>query len=49
MKLNLQMFKYHTLGDYVKTIHERGTTDNYTTQLVQFLVRQGSSLMHFVG
>ena len=33
-KLNLQTYKFHTLGDYADTIQERGTTDNYSTQLV---------------
>ena len=33
-KLNLQTYKFHALGDYADTIRERGTTDNYSTQLV---------------
>ena len=31
---NLSTYKIHALGDYPKTIRERGTTDNYTSQRV---------------
>ena len=31
---NLHTYKLHALGDYPRTIHEFGTTDNYTTQRV---------------
>jgi hypothetical protein len=31
---NLETYKLHALGDYPRTIRERGTTDNYTTQWV---------------
>ena len=33
-KLNLNTYKFHTLGDYVATIRLFGTTDSYSTQLV---------------
>lgn len=33
-KLNLCTYKLHALGDYVNTIREFGTTDNYTMQVV---------------
>ena len=29
---NMNTYKIHALGDYPKTIRERGTTDNYTTR-----------------
>lgn len=31
---NLRTYKLHALGDYPKTIRERGTTDNYTSARV---------------
>ena len=31
---NLRTYKLHALGDYPRTIRERGTTDNYTSQRV---------------
>ena len=31
---SLSTYKVHALGDYPRTIRERGTTDNYTTQWV---------------
>ena len=34
MGFNLHTYKPHALGDYPQTIHEFGTTDNYTTQRV---------------
>jgi hypothetical protein len=33
-KFNLQTFKYHSLGDYAKTIRRFGTTDSYSTEPV---------------
>jgi len=33
-KLNLNTYKFHSLGDYVATIRLFGTTDSYSTQLV---------------
>lgn len=33
-KFNLNIYKYHSLGDYVSTIREFGTTDSYSTQIV---------------
>ena len=32
--LNLSTYKFHRLGDYVKSIRQFGTTDNYNTQVV---------------
>jgi hypothetical protein len=32
--LNLNTYKMHALGDYVRTIEEYGTTDSYSTQIV---------------
>ena len=31
---NLETYKYHSLGDYVATIHRFGTTDSYSTTTV---------------
>lgn len=31
---NLKTYKIHALGDYPRTIRERGTTDNYNSQRV---------------
>ena len=33
-KLNLNTYKFHSLGDYVATIRLFGTTDSYSTQVV---------------
>jgi hypothetical protein len=33
-KLSLSTIKLHAIGDYPKTIRERGATDNYTSQWV---------------
>lgn len=35
--LNLQTYKYHSLGDYVETIRQYGTTDSYNTETVCLL------------
>lgn len=34
---NLHTFKHHSLGDYVQTIRDYGTTDSYSTQIVCFI------------
>ena len=34
-KFNLNTYKYHRLGDYVRTIRKFGTTDNFTSQTVR--------------
>jgi hypothetical protein len=34
---NLFIYKFHALGDYVQTIHLFGTTDSYSTQIVNQL------------
>jgi hypothetical protein len=42
---NLQTYKYHSLGDYVKTIRQFGTTDSYSTttvSIVRFHIFVGS-------
>jgi hypothetical protein len=33
-QLNLKTYKFHALGDYVRTIRQFGTTDSYSTQPV---------------
>lgn len=33
-EFNLQTYKWHSLGDYVKTISKYGSTDSYSTELV---------------
>ena len=37
-KLNLNTYKFHSLGDYVATIHLFGTTDLYLTQVVSSVI-----------
>lgn len=37
-KLNLNTYKFHSLGDYVATIRLFGTTDSYSTQVVSSLI-----------
>lgn len=32
---NLWTYKFHSLGDYVRTIHRYGTTDSYSSQTVR--------------
>jgi hypothetical protein len=32
--LNLSTYKMHSLGDYVRSVEEYGTTDSYSTQIV---------------
>jgi hypothetical protein len=34
---NLQTYKFHSLGDYVRTIKTYGTTDSYSTELVKII------------
>jgi hypothetical protein len=34
---NLAIYKFHALGDYVRTIRLFGTTDSYSTQIVRSL------------
>ena len=34
VRFNLSTYKLHALGDYASTIHQRGTTDSYSTQMV---------------
>ena len=33
-EFNLQIYKYHSLGDYADTIQRCGTTDSYSTEPV---------------
>ena len=35
-KLNIDTYKYHSLGDYAATIRRIGTTDSYSTELVSY-------------
>lgn len=36
-KFNLQIYKYHALGDYPDTIRRYGTTDSYSTEPVSII------------
>ncbi|KAH7916926.1 hypothetical protein BV22DRAFT_1027224 [Leucogyrophana mollusca] len=36
---NMTTYKIHAIGDYVRTIHEYGTTDSYTTQIVRLFLQ----------
>jgi hypothetical protein len=38
-QLNLKTYKFHALGDYVRTIRQFGTTDSYSTQHVSSPLR----------
>ncbi|KAF9501634.1 hypothetical protein BDN71DRAFT_1584712 [Pleurotus eryngii] len=42
-KLNLNIYKFHAMGDYVQTIQEFGTTDSYSTQLGELAHREVKS------
>lgn len=33
--LNLETYKFHSLGDYVETIRQYGTTDSYNSETVR--------------
>lgn len=34
-KFNLNTYKFHAMGDYVRSIQLFGTTDSFTTQIVR--------------
>jgi hypothetical protein len=34
-KFNLATYKFHAMGDYIRTISIFGTTDSFTTQIVR--------------
>jgi hypothetical protein len=36
--LNIATYKMHSLGDYVRSIHEHGTTDNTSSQTVFYFI-----------
>lgn len=36
-RFNLNTYKFHAMGDYVRTIKLFGTTDSYTTQIVSIV------------
>ena len=38
VELNLETYKFHSLGDYVEAIRYGGTTDSYTTEVVSSFV-----------
>ena len=38
-RFNLRIYKYHALGDYVKTIRRLGTSDSYSTTPVSIVHR----------
>jgi hypothetical protein len=42
-KFNLNTYKFHAMGDYVRSIHLFGTTDSLTTQIVR------ESLLYFLN
>jgi hypothetical protein len=37
-ELNIQTYKFHSLGDYVETIRRYGTTDSYTTEVASCFI-----------
>jgi hypothetical protein len=37
-ELNIQTYKFHSLGDYVETIRHYGTTDSYTTEVASYFI-----------
>jgi len=43
-QFNLQTYKYHSLGDYVKTIRQFGTTDSYSTTTVSIIITSYNSI-----
>jgi hypothetical protein len=48
-KFNLHTYKYHALGDYVRTIRQIGTTDSYSTERVivhHSLIWRGYNIQH---
>lgn len=48
--LNLQRYKHHSLGDYVETIRQYGTTDSYSTQSVSIFNHHVALLLnHCIG
>jgi hypothetical protein len=47
--LNLFTYKFHALGDYVRTIRMFGTTDSYSTQIVCFAILVDLSLNSMQG
>ncbi|KZT04779.1 uncharacterized protein LAESUDRAFT_657285, partial [Laetiporus sulphureus 93-53] len=42
-KLNLEMYKWHALGNYATTIMRYGTTDNYTMQIISYTALNDAS------
>lgn len=44
-KFNLSTYKFHAMGDYMRTIRLFGTTDSYTTQIVSILSPLSRALM----
>lgn len=45
-EFNIQTYKYHALGDYVKTIRTLGTTDSYSSTVVSALVDPVARFTH---
>ncbi|PBK62343.1 hypothetical protein ARMSODRAFT_895705, partial [Armillaria solidipes] len=43
-KLNINTFKFHSLGDYVASIRLFGTTDSYSTQMVKSIPNSQEAL-----
>lgn len=46
--LNLKTYKFHAIGDYIRTIMQFGTTDSYTTQIVRSTIFVFPPFFHFV-
>jgi len=48
-RFNLSTYKFHSMGDYVRTIKLFGTTDSFTTQIVSivFSLRDDSEVVLF--
>ena len=45
--LNLKTYKFHAIGDYIRTIVQFGTTDSYTTQIVRATISVPHNLSLF--
>lgn len=48
-RFNFKTYKLHALGDYVSTIQQFGTTDNYSTQPVSFQLDISAHSHYIIG
>lgn len=50
-RFNLSTYKFHAMGDYVRTIKLFGTTDSFTTQIVSIVsyLKDGSEVIFTRG